>query len=446
MKTVLTVDDEAIVRFALSEKLKERGYSVKEACNGRDAVAICTSETIDAVLLDLNMPEMGGIETLHELKKLGIDVPVIIVTAYGDIPTAVKAIKLGAYDFIEKPPQVSKLFVTLERAMEKAELEKRVKNLDTTLETSFEWMMGRSTAMKGVIAKVRQVSSSDFSVILQGETGTGKSFLANAIHNLSRRSGKEFIKVDISVIPENLVESELFGYEKGAFTGAYRNKKGYFEVAREGTLFIDELENMSPYMQTKLLSAVEDRKIFPLGGTKPVDIDVRLIFAASKDLKKSVSKKEFRKDLFYRLGEFIIDIPPLRERVEDIPLFARKFLIDAATEMNKQIKEFEDAIACLTEYHWPGNLRELKNVIRRAVLLSEDGVMKPSNVRFLLKEGEDNTENASLFPLREAVSAIEKKAIKEALHINRSNKSKAAALLQIDYKTLLTKIKDYNIH
>ncbi len=445
MRTVLTVDDEEIVRFTLSEKLKEHGFSVKEACNGRDAVAICTSESIDAVLLDLNMPEMDGIETLQELKRQGSNVPVIIVTAYGDISTAVKAIKLGAYDFIEKPPQVSKLLVTLERAIEKGELEKKVKKLDTTLETSFEWLMGKSSAMKGVIAKVRQVSSSDFSVVLQGETGTGKSFLASVIHNMSRRAGKEFIKVDMSVIPENLVESELFGYEKGAFTGASRNKKGYFEVAREGTLFIDELENMSPYMQTKLLSAVEDRKIFPLGSTRPVNIDVRLIFASNKNLKKSVGKKEFRKDLFYRLGEFIIDIPPLRERVEDIPMFARKFLIEASTEMNKQIKEFEDAIACLVEYHWPGNLRELKNVIRRAVLLSEDGVLRPKNVRFLLKEGEYNTENASLFPLREAVAAIEKKAIKEALHINAGNKSKAAALLQIDYKTLLTKIKDYII-
>ena len=234
MATILIVDDEEIVRFALSVKLKEHGFSVIEACNGREAVDICLKEDIDAVLLDLKMPEMDGIETLQELKGHNNDVPVIIVTAYGDIPTAVQAIKLGAYDFVEKPPQVSKLIVTLNRAMEKVELEKKIRNLDSTLESSFEWLMGRSSAMKRVIAQIKQVSNSDFSIILQGETGTGKSFLANIIHNLSRRAGKEFLKVDISVIPESLIESELFGHEKGAFTGADRKKKGYFEAVREG--------------------------------------------------------------------------------------------------------------------------------------------------------------------------------------------------------------------
>jgi DNA-binding NtrC family response regulator len=446
MATILIVDDEEIVRFALSMKLKEHGFSVMEACNGRDAVDICMKKDVDAVLLDLKMPEMDGIETLGELKRHNNNVPVIIVTAYGDVPTAVHAIKLGAYDFVEKPPPISKLIVTLDRAIEKAELEKKIRNLDSTLESSFECLLGRSSAMKRVIAQVKQVSGSDFSIILQGETGTGKSFLANIIHNLSRRAGKEFVKVDIGVIPEGLIESELFGYEKGAFTGADRKKKGYFEAAREGTLFIDELQNMTPYVQTKFLSAVEDRKIFLLGSTRPVDINVRIIASTNKDLKKCVGKKEFREDLFYRLGEFIITMPPLREHMEDIAFLVRKFLIDAATETGKQIKEFDDAaIACLSGYQWPGNIRELKNVIRQAVLLSEDGVIKQRDVRFLLREGENITENPALFPLREAVIAVEKKAIKEALHLNSGNKSKAALMLQIDYKTLLTKIKDYNL-
>ncbi len=446
MATILIADDEEIVRFALSVKLKEHGFSVMEACNGRDAVDICMKEDIDAVLLDLKMPEMDGIETLKELKGRNNDVPVIIITAYGDIPTAVQAIKLGAYDFVEKPPQVSKLIVTLNRAIEKAELEKKIRNLDSTLESSFEWLMGRSSVMKGVIAQVKQVSGSDFSIILQGETGTGKSFLANIIHNLSGRAGKEFLKVDISVIPESLVESELFGHEKGAFTGADRKKKGYFEAARGGTLFIDELQNMTPYVQTKFLSVVEEKKIFPLGSTRPVDINVRIIASTNKDMKKCVSNKEFREDLFYRLGEFIITMPPLREHVEDIPFLARKFLIDAATETRKQIKDFDDAaMACLSGYQWPGNIRELKNVIRRAVLLTEDGVIKQRDVRLLVRDGENREENHALFPLRGAVIAVEKKAIKEALHLTSGNKSKAALMLQIDYKTLLTKIKDYNI-
>ncbi len=446
MSNVLIVDDEEIVRFALSEKLKEHGFSVTEASGGRDAVDICTKKDIDAVLLDLKMPEMDGIATLQELKENNNDLPVIMVTAYGDIPTAVQAIKLGAYDFVEKPPQVSKLMVTLNRAIEKAELEKKIRNLDSTLESSFEWLMGRSTAMKSVIAQVKQVSGSDFSVILQGETGTGKSFLANIIHNLSRRAGKEFLKVDISVIPESLVESELFGHEKGAFTGADRKKKGYFEAAREGTLFINELQNMTPYVQTKFLSAVEDRKIFPLGSVRPVDINVRIIASSNKDLKQCISDKEFREDLFYRLGEFVITMPPLREHAEDIPFLVRKFLIDASTETSKQIKAFDDAaMASLSGYKWPGNIRELKNVIRRAVLLSEDGVIKQGDVRFQLGKSETLNEDPPLFPLREAVKSVEKKAIQKALHLNNGNRSKAALMLQIDYKTLLTKIKGYNI-
>lgn len=447
MANILIVDDEEIVRFALSEKLKEHGFSVIEACNGRDAVDICLKEDIDAVLLDLKMPDMNGIETLQELKTHNNDVPVIIVTAHGDIPTAVQAIKLGAYDFIEKPPQISKLIVTLNRAMEKVELEKKIRNLDSTLESSFEWLVGRSSTMKRVISQVKQVAGSDFSIIIQGETGTGKTFLANAIHNLSKRAGREFLKVDISVIPESLVESELFGHLKGSFTGADSQKKGYFEAASGGTLFIDELQNMTPYVQTKFLSAVEDRKIFPLGSTRPVDINVRIIASSNKDLKKSIRNKELREDLFYRLGEFIITMPPLREHVEDIPFLVRKFLIDATTETGKQIKEIDEAaMVSLYGYQWPGNIRELKNMIRRAVLLSEDGVIKQRDVGFLLREGEKRSENADLFPLRDAVIAVEKKAIKEALHISGGNKSKAAVMLQIDYKTLLTKIKDYNIN
>ncbi len=447
MATILIVDDEEIVRFALSEKLKEHGFSVIEACSGRDAVDICMKEDVNAVLLDLKMPDMDGIETLQELKAHNNDVPVIIVTAFGDIPTAVQAIKLGAYDFVEKPPQVSKLIVTLNRAMEKVELEKKIRNLDSTLESSFEWLVGRSSTMKRVISQVKQVAGSDFSIILQGETGTGKTFLANVIHNLSKRAGREFLKVDISVIPESLVESELFGHQKGSFTGADSQKKGYFEAASGGTLFIDELQNMTPYVQTKFLSAVEDRKIFPLGSTRPVDINVRIIASSNKDLKKSIRNKELREDLFYRLGEFIITMPPLREHVEDIPFLVRKFLIDATTETGKQIKEIDEAaMASLYGYQWPGNIRELKNMIRRAVLLSENGVIKQRDVSFLLREGEKRSENPELFPLREAVIAVEKKAIKEALHISSGNKSKAAVMLQIDYKTLLTKIKDYNIN
>jgi DNA-binding NtrC family response regulator len=448
-KRILIVDDEEIVRFALSEKLRENDFSVIEAFDGRNAVDVFGREVVDAVLLDLRMPDMNGIETMQELKKIDPDVPIIIVTAYGDIPTAVQAIKLGAYDFIEKPPQISKLIVTLQRAVEKLELQRMVKRLDTTFDTSLELLMGKSKVIKKVIEQIKQVSWTDMSVMLQGETGTGKSFIANTIHNVSKRAAKEFVRVDIGVIPETLVESELFGYEKGAFTGAERKKNGYFELAHGGTIFIDELQNMSPVVQTKLLSVVEEKRVYPLGSVKPLDIDIRIITATNKDMKKIVAENKFREDLFFRLGEFIITLPPLRERLDDIPFFARKFMIEAEMEMNKQIKEIDnDALDYLRQYDWPGNIRELRNVIRRAVLLSEDGVIRNTHIELKKEDGDEKKETlgvSSLFPLKAAVADTEKKALRYALHITQGNKKKAASLLNIDYKTLLSKIKEYGI-
>jgi DNA-binding NtrC family response regulator len=448
-KRILIVDDEEIVRFALSEKLRENDFSVIEAFDGRNAVDVFGREVVDAVLLDLRMPDMNGIETMQELKKIDPDVPIIIVTAYGDIPTAVQAIKLGAYDFIEKPPQISKLIVTLQRAVEKLELQRMVKRLDTTFDTSLELLMGKSKVIKKVIEQIKQVSWTDMSVMLQGETGTGKSFIANTIHNVSKRAAKEFVRVDIGLIPETLVESELFGYEKGAFTGAERKKNGYFELAHGGTIFIDELQNMSPVVQTKLLSVVEEKRVYPLGSVKPLDIDVRIITATNKDMKKIVAENKFREDLFFRLGEFIITLPPLRERLDDIPFFARKFMIEAEMEMNKQIKEIDnDALDYLRQYDWPGNIRELRNVIRRAVLLSEDGVIRNTHIELKKEDGDEKKETlgvSSLFPLKAAVADTEKKALRYALHITQGNKKKAASLLNIDYKTLLSKIKEYGI-
>ena len=446
MSKVLVVDDEEIVRYALTEKLKENGFSVSEAYDGRNAIEMFREKEFDAVLLDLRMPEMDGIETLNELKKHYEDVPVIIVTAYGDIPTAVEAIKIGAYDFIEKPPQISKLIVTLRRAIEKSELMRKVKRLDTAYENSLECLLGRSRAIRDVIEQIQKVAWSDFSIIIQGETGTGKSFIASAIHSLSKRVEKAFVKVDVGVIPETLIESELFGHEKGAFTGADRKKKGYFELSNGGTIFIDELQNIPLSIQSKLLTVVEEKRIYPIGSIRPVDINVRLITATNKNIKESVSKNEFREDLFFRLGEFIITIPPLRERLEDIPFFCRKFLLEAATEFNRQFREIDDdAMGSMFQYHWPGNVRELKNVIRKAALLADDGIIKRRHINFMAEPISDKKDDVLLFPLRDAVKNLEKNAITNALRISNGNKTKAVALLQIDYKTLLTKIKEYEL-
>ncbi len=451
MQKVLIVDDEHVVRLVLTEILESNGFSVIGASNGREALEVFRRDRPASVLLDLKMPDMDGRETLQELKKIDPDVPVIVVTAYGDIPTAVEAIKYGAYDFIVKPPKIETLVLTLKRAMERVELEREVRRLNTAVESSLEWLLGRSPEMKRVIQQIHQVAWSDFTIIIEGETGTGKSFIAQQIHSLSRRADKPFTSVDMGVIPEALVESELFGYEKGAFTGADKKKKGYFEMTDGGTLLIDELQNMSPLVQSKLLGVVEQKRIFPVGGTRPVDVDVRIIAATNTDIKESVKEKRFREDLFFRLSEFVITLPPLRERVEDIPFLANRFLMDAGAELNKQMKAIDDdSILLLMRYPWPGNVRELKNVIRRAVLLSDNGVVRPEHIDLLIdNKTEEGGGGLPMLPLKElsamAAKDVEKKAIRQAMKMTKGNKTKAASMLQIDYKTLLTKIKEYSI-
>ncbi|MEW5746429.1 MAG: sigma-54 dependent transcriptional regulator [Nitrospirota bacterium] len=457
MRKILIVDDEKRVRLAFSENLKSSGFATLEAADGSEALDIFGKERPDTVLLDYKMPGANGIEVLQELKKLDPDVPVIMVTAHGDIPIAVEAIKLGAYDFITKPPDFERLSLTLRRAIDKYELEKKLKNMHAVVDTSLEWLLGKSPAIKPIIKQISQVARSDFSLIIQGETGTGKSFIARALHNLSKRADRPFIAVDMGSIPETLVESELFGYEKGAFTGAEKKKKGFFELAQGGTLLIDELQNMSAYVQSKLLRAVEEKRIYPLGSTQPVAIDVRIISATNTDIRQAVKDRTFREDLFYRLSEFMITIPPLRERGDDIPFLAQKFFSEAVEELSKQVREIDDgAAALLKQYAWPGNIRELKNVMRRAVLIADDSAVKPEHIEFLIKSAEGAAEAASpsmaatqpapeTDPPPASLQDAEKNAIKRALESTGGNKTKAAAILQIDYKTLLRKIKTYGI-
>jgi two-component system response regulator AtoC len=446
MERILIVDDDRDLRGIMRDVLKEEGFATSEAEDGIGAVKLFRKDPPDAVLLDLNMPYMGGIDAMHEFKKIGPEVPIIILTAYGDIPTAVEAIKNGVYDFMIKPPEFDRLVFTLRRALEKRQLELEVEKTAAALESSLEHQLGRSGEMKTVISRIKQVAGTNFSVVVQGETGTGKSVVAAAIQSLSARAGKPFVSVDIGLIPDLLVESELFGYKKGAFTGAEKDKTGYFEAAHTGTIFIDELENMSPHVQAKLLSVLEKKKIYPLGGTNSVDVDIRIIAATNKDIKESVESKEFREDLFYRLGEFFITLPPLRERVEDIPFFARKFALDAGTELNKQIKDIDsDALSLLVGYSWPGNLRELKNVMRRATLLTHGDVIDQGCVEALVSGERKERNECVVMPLKEAVRDLEKRIIIQALVKTEGNKTRAAELLDLSYATLFAKIKEYGI-
>lgn len=448
---ILIVDDDRSVRLVLSTILKKNGFIPLEASNGPEGISIFLSEHPVCVLLDLKMPEMDGMQTLDALKKNDPYVPVIIVTGYADIPTAVRTIKLGAYDFLTKPPQVDKLVLTLKRAIEAYSLQIALNQLDDAILGSLESLFGMSDSMKNVIQQIRQVSKTDFSVIIQGETGTGKSVVAQTIHNLSKRARNPFQSVDVGVIPENLIESELFGHEKGAFTGADRKKTGFFETAQKGTLFIDELENTPPILQSKLLRAVEEKRIYPIGSTKPVEVDVRIIVATNADIKTAVREKRFREDLFFRLSEYMITVPRLVDRTDDIPFLAMKFITAASMELGKQIRELsKEAADMLVGYPWPGNVRELKNVMRRAVLSCEDGVIRPGHIEFIIDDNLSFQNGMSvIIPLKQAAShatrEAEKEVIKKALTITKGNKSRAARLLEVDYKTLLTKIKDYNI-
>jgi DNA-binding NtrC family response regulator len=444
--SVLIVDDDEIVRYGLSEKLAAEKFRVLSADSGPAALELFRSEKVDAVLLDYRMPDMDGLDTLRELRTIDQAIPVIMVTAHGDIATAVKAIKAGAYDFVEKPPQISRLIATLGRAIDKLRLERELTRLQVFEDSSLEWIFGVSAATRKNIEDIKLVAGSDLSVIIQGETGTGKSFLAKIIHTMSSRARGPFVRVDLNAIPETLLESELFGYERGAFTGAVAAKKGHFEAALGGTIFLDDLQNMSQAVQSKILNVVENKTICRVGGTTPMKLDVRILAASNRDLQGLVAEGGFREDLFYRLGEFIITRPPIRELKRDLEFFVNKFLEEAAAEFKVPVKGLTDeAVAALREYPWPGNIRELKNVIRRAALLSRSGGIGKEHLIFHSATRPEEDCQQAVAPLREAVKGIEVRMIKRALEQTNGSKTQTASVLQIDYKTLMRKMKEYDI-
>lgn len=472
---VFVVDDMKDICWTMSNFLRQNGITAITTQDGNKAVEIVSKESPDAVLLDLKMPAIDGVDVLKQIKKANANIPVIIITAYGAIKSAVEAVKLGAYDYISKPFDNDEVLITLMRAINDYKQKQEISHLRSQLEkiTPLPEFMGSSPQIEKVFEQVKCVAPTDFTVVLYGETGSGKELLANAIHNNSPRRNGNFVVIDCGAIPDTLIESELFGYEKGAFTGANTTKKGHFELASGGTLFLDEIGNLSKSMQNKLLHAIQERRIRRVGGKNFIDINIRVIVAGNEKLEDLVKTGRFRQDLYHRLNEFSIEIPPLRKRKADSSFLCRRFINITNIELNKQVRGISQAaMELLHAYDWPGNVRELKNVIKRAVLLADD-LIEPEHlpptiahspqsptIKTPHKGGEDQPPRTRFSPARsgfnkdlslreivkKSVNDIERKVIIEALIQAGGNKSKAAKMLSIDYKTMYYKVKEYGIN
>ena len=438
---VLVVDDEAMVCLALTNWLEEENYFARAVEDGPQAVKAVQEENWDIVLLDLRMPGMDGMEVLKQVKEIAPQTVVIMMTAYASIPGAVQAMKEGAYDYIVKPLDVDQLTLMLKRIVEHQQLitENILLRKRLTEQYEFEDIIGRSEAMQEVFSMIKAVTDTNATVLITGETGTGKELVARAIHSNSSQRYGPFVATSCGALPETLLESELFGYEKGAFTGADRAKKGRFELANEGTLFLDEVGDISMKTQIKLLRVLQEKSFSRLGGTEQIKVDVRLISATNRDLVAAIEEGSFRSDLYYRLNVVSIQLPPLRERIDDVPLLAAHFINKYNVEFNKKFDRVDrKAMDFMMDYHWPGNVRELENVIERALVIDQGPQVKVNHLPFCNIESPPTEEPQSL-------QEVEKIHIEKMLQRNDWNIAKTARLLSIDRSTLHKKIKKFGL-
>lgn len=437
---ILVVDDEEIVRESLVEWLKEDGYYAEAAADGFEALEKLKEKSWDIALVDLKMPKMDGIELLEKIKEQSPDTQVIIFTAYATVHTAVQAIKKGAYDYLVKPLDPEEVSLLIERLIRSQELVREVSYLRKELSKQYRFhdLISKSPKMQQIFELAKVVAKSNSNVLILGESGTGKELLARAIHNESPRANGPFVAVSCVAIPDTLLESELFGHEKGAFTDAIAQKKGKFELAHGGTLFLDEIGDISPKMQLALLRVLEEREFTRVGGTKPIKVDVRIIAATNRNLQKAVEEGRFRDDLYYRLNVITIQIPPLRERKEDIPLLVEHFIEKFNIQMGKRVKGIsQEAMRLLMEYDWPGNVRELENVIERAMVITKGELITPEDL-FLPTSGKAEENPLSL-------EAVEKAHILKVLNETGWNIHRSAQILGIDRTTLYHKIRRYGL-
>ena len=381
MTKILIIDDEAPIRRVLRDILENESYQVDDASTGMEALQIMKEQEFDAIFCDIKMPEMDGIETLEAIRKES-DVPVIMLSGHGTIETAVEAIKKGAFDFIPKPPDLNRLLITLRNALDKKNLATENKVLKKAVKIQNQ-MIGESAPMLEVKDMIEKVAPTNARVLITGENGTGKELVARQLHELSPRNRGPFIEVNCAAIPAELIESQLFGHEKGSFTSAIKQKKGDFELADSGTLFLDEIGDMSLSAQAKVLRALQENKIVRVGGEKEIPVNVRILAATNKNLKSEIEKGNFREDLYHRLSVIVINVPPLRERKDDIPLLVGNFLEIIAQDMGKPVPTFEpEALEALKQYQWTGNIRELRNIVERLVILCGNDITKDDVVRF----------------------------------------------------------------
>ena len=444
---ILIIDDDAAILDSCSQALKKEGYSVNGAKDGIEGLVLYHREFFHVVLLDLKLPGIDGMGVLNRIHEETPETPVIIITGYATIESAVEAMRLGAFDYMAKPFSPKEVRVTVDKALKnrKILLENRYLRQELEAISEFDMVVGKSKNMEKVLDLVKKVSPSESTVLITGESGTGKEILAREIHKHSLRRDGSFVVVDCGALVETLFESELFGHVKGSFTGAYETKHGRFEVADRGTIFLDEISNISLNIQTKLLRMIQAREVTRVGSSKPIQVDARIIAATNEDLTQAVQKGRFREDLFYRLSVVPIHIPPLRERKEDIPLFVDFFL----QKYNKRTKKSVKAVSvqvkkALMEYDWPGNIRELENTIERAVVLSKGNTV---DLDSLIYHG-IITNSELLNPIggrRKTLEEVEKEYIRSVLQASHGIKNETARILGIDRKTLWAKIKKYNL-
>lgn len=455
MQKVLIIDDEQNMRHMLSEMLKKSGYKVKCAPDGISGLEMLKKDSFNFVLCDIKMPCMDGMAFLKAAKEYVEDTTIIMMSAYGTIETAIQAMKMGAYDYISKPFKQDEVLLTLKKAEER----QRLKNENISLKSRFEQierrykfenLIAKSRKMLDVFDLIKRVSPYKSTVLITGESGTGKELIAKAIHFNSPRKDKPLIPINCAGIPHNLLESELFGYVKGAFTDAKKDKLGFFEQADGGSILLDEIGEMPIQLQAKLLRVLQEGEIVRLGSALPRKVDVRVIAATSKDLNKEASKGNFREDLFYRINVVRISIPPLRERKEDIPLLARHFLKLYSSNLKKgEIGLSKDALNILLEHDWPGNVRELENVIERAVLMCDGNVIRKEEIFIDIRHKKDPLLLSSSFEslsLKDATKKLEYDLIQRVLKQTGGNRSKAAQILGISRPVLISRIKEYGIY